>query len=187
MDTKERILDQSRGLFNRQGTRAVTTNHIAKSLEMSPGNLYFHFHNKEEILRQLFSEMSRRSLRAVWSKMQPQELVESQLRLAWEYRFFHREMYELRRRDPKLGQLWKQHLNAFKRRVAVLWRSWNRSRVFVGPGLEIDEESFFNLLLMSTAASLQVFESEKRSAREDVLDRTRELTLKLLGIRKSVS
>lgn len=184
METKKRILDQSRGLFNRQGTRSVTTNHIARSLEMSPGNLYFHFNNKEEILRQLFSEMSRRSLHSLSLKMQPQELVESQLRLAWEYRFFHREMYELRRRDRKLGQLWMQHLKAFKKRVAVLWRSWKRSRVFGGPSLGIDEESFFNLLLMSTAASLQVFESEKRSAREDVLDRTRELTLKLLGIRE---
>ena len=47
MKTKEKILVASIELFNQSGATIITTNDIAKSLTMSPGNLYFHFKNKE--------------------------------------------------------------------------------------------------------------------------------------------
>jgi AcrR family transcriptional regulator len=51
---KEIILDAALTLFNREGTSAMTTNHIARAAEVSPGNLYYHFRNKEEIIRELY-------------------------------------------------------------------------------------------------------------------------------------
>ena len=65
MKTKDRIVQTSIELFNRSGIVAVTTNHIAKELNISPGNLYFHFANKEEIIRQIFRQMSKETY-ALW-------------------------------------------------------------------------------------------------------------------------
>lgn len=56
MKTKDKIIEASIELFNSQGERNVTTNHIASHLNISPGNLYYHFRNKEEIIRNIFSK-----------------------------------------------------------------------------------------------------------------------------------
>jgi AcrR family transcriptional regulator len=57
IDTKTRILDAALTLFNERGTSNVTTNHIAEALGMSPGNLYYHYRNKAEIVRGLFGRI----------------------------------------------------------------------------------------------------------------------------------
>lgn len=57
-DTKTKICESAKKLFNEQETLSVTTNHIAKEAGISPGNLYYHFKNKEEIILFLYQNLS---------------------------------------------------------------------------------------------------------------------------------
>ncbi len=54
INTKTKIKNSAVHLFNTQETLSVTTNHIAKEAGICPGNLYYHYKNKEEIVTDLY-------------------------------------------------------------------------------------------------------------------------------------
>jgi AcrR family transcriptional regulator len=109
MNTKEKIIRTSIAMFNLNGERAVTTNHIAASLGISPGNLYYHFKNKEDIIRHIFSLYSEH----LNTHFKPLDLDENALEqltiyldslfdLMWRYHFFYDNLTDILARDGEL-------------------------------------------------------------------------------------
>jgi len=109
MTTREKILDIALALFNNDGTSAVSTNHIAEAAGISPGNLYYHFRNKEEIIRELFERLSAANDAAfalpadtLPTLSDLQRMVKANYKILWQYRFAHRELVALLQADSEL-------------------------------------------------------------------------------------
>lgn len=115
MKTRDRILECALQLFNQQGEPNVSTLEIANELGISPGNLYYHYRNKEDIIRALFDRMF-----VTWGAPSTmpddrplalsdlQGIVRGAFALLGEYRFVYRELIALLRRDEYLQRRWAE-------------------------------------------------------------------------------
>ncbi len=113
MSNRERILETALRLFNERGAAAVSTNHIAAAAEISPGNLYYHFRNKEEIVRALFERLfdTRDRIFELPENIEPslaevRHRVRANFDALWDYRFAYRALAALLRRDEVLRERW---------------------------------------------------------------------------------
>jgi len=116
--TRERILEVSLAMFNARGEPNVTTNHIADELEISPGNLYYHFRNKENIVEHIFARYEARMDQALLvpdGRLPNLEDIWLQLHLVfesmWEYRFLYRDLIDILSRSRKLKMHFARILN----------------------------------------------------------------------------
>mgnify|MGYP000017221914 FL=1 len=111
MKTKDKIIQGSIELFNQQGERNVTTNHIAEYVGISPGNLYYHYRNKDDIIRSIY-KLYEKNLDQMF---QPQDsssqgmdemmyYLERVFYSMWQFRFFYANLPDILARDPQLHE-----------------------------------------------------------------------------------
>lgn len=110
-----RIIESSLQLFNEQGERNVSTNHIANHLGISPGNLYYHFGNKDEIVVQLFKRYSEELQTYLTQNELPDNIAKMTTymagvyRVLWAYRFLFSDVNALLMRNRTAGQTQRIH------------------------------------------------------------------------------
>lgn len=107
-NTFERIIEASLQLFNEEGERNISTNHIAAHLSISPGNLYYHFRNKEAIIVLLYRRYGAEIMAWLENAPLPQNMQDSAHYLGgifdimWKYRFLFSDMNSLLSRSAEL-------------------------------------------------------------------------------------
>ena len=99
--TAERILEVTLELFNRFGEPNVSTTLISSELGISPGNLYYHYPAKDELINSLF-ERYEKALNELLQASDSVRNVEdawfflhSLFEIVWEYRFLYRDLNDL--------------------------------------------------------------------------------------------
>ncbi|ENP8454694.1 TetR/AcrR family transcriptional regulator [Photobacterium damselae] len=109
MKTRDRILAVSLDLFNRHGVSQVSTLIIATEMGISPGNLYYHFRGKEEIISTMISDLQHAITQL--SAEYPNQVKEfddywpfmhTVMALFTHYRFLFRNLDNLNSQDQKM-------------------------------------------------------------------------------------
>ena len=109
--TRSRVLAESLRLFNELGEAQVTTGTIAAALDMSAGNLYYHFRNKDQIVAELMRRFEERmglepdvALDAPGAIEDLWLYLHLTLEAIWEFRFLYRNLDDLAARDRRLRE-----------------------------------------------------------------------------------
>ncbi|WP_341502694.1 TetR/AcrR family transcriptional regulator [Gallaecimonas sp. GXIMD4217] len=143
MKTRDKILQASLALFNERGERNVTTNHIAAHLGISPGNLYYHFRNKEDIIHSIFGQYVEHLETAFAPRDQGPITLEVLMSYLdgvfytmWEFRFFYASLPDILARNPELHQEYYEVQQRLAERVIAILKSLREEGIFA-----IDDEA----------------------------------------------
>ena len=131
--TAERILEVTLDLFNRFGEPNVSTTLISAELRISPGNLYYHYPAKDELINALFDRYESaltelltaadgvRNVEDAWFFMH------TLFELIWQYRFLYRDLNDLLSKNRRLETHFQAVLKNKTRAVRALLDSLSRA------------------------------------------------------------
>jgi AcrR family transcriptional regulator len=122
-ETRRRILRAALTLFNERGTARVSTNHVAAAAGLSPGNLYYWFRDKQDLVRALVGQWLTDFERG-WDEVYD---LPADVHTLWDdlgrtadldrrYRFVARELAALVHDDEELAVMVRE---TYRRRVAA--------------------------------------------------------------------
>jgi AcrR family transcriptional regulator len=106
--TAERILEVTLELFNRFGEPNVSTTLISAELNISPGNLYYHYPAKDELINSLFDRYERALTELLGAADSVKNVEDAWLffhmffELIWQYRFLYRDLNDLLSKNRRL-------------------------------------------------------------------------------------
>lgn len=111
MKTKDKVLATALELFNKEGLKDVTLRQIAKAMNISQGNLNYHYRAKSDIVSALYFQLVDRMNIEMSQLVQNQPIMsflsESSLismRVLFEYRFITKDLYAVLDSDEELKQ-----------------------------------------------------------------------------------
>jgi AcrR family transcriptional regulator len=133
--TAERILEVTLALFNRFGEPNVSTTLISAELGISPGNLYYHYPAKDQLINALFDRYEA-ALNELLQAAEGVENVEDAwlflhmlFELIWQHRFLYRDLNDLLSKNRRLEMHFQTVLRDKGRAVQALLAGLQRGKV----------------------------------------------------------
>lgn len=149
-DTKQLILNTSKRLFNERGYNGVSLKDIADELNISKGNLTYHFKKKEEIMESLVLGSSKKHLHSTATSLKELDDIFTDMQKTLEdnsYYFLHHA--QLSSLSPKIRETqnyaYQETANTFKNAFHDLYSMGLLQK----ESYELEYEHSINTLLMS--------------------------------------
>jgi AcrR family transcriptional regulator len=130
--TAERILEVTLELFNRFGEPNVSTTLISAELGISPGNLYYHYPAKDELVNSLFDRHERKLVELLRAADGVRDVEDAWLffhmlfELIWQHRFLYRDLNDLLSKNRRLETQFQVVLREMNQAVLALLSGLNR-------------------------------------------------------------
>jgi AcrR family transcriptional regulator len=124
--TAERILEVTLTLFNRFGEPNVSTTLISAELNISPGNLYYHYPAKDELVNSLFARYETALDELLQAADGVSNVEDAWLffhmlfELIWQYRFLYRDLNDLLSKNRRLETHFQRRLQQKVRAVRAV-------------------------------------------------------------------
>lgn len=153
--TAQRILEVTLDLFNRFGEPNVSTTLISAELNISPGNLYYHYPAKDELINALYNEFEA-SLNKVLNVSDEVRNIEdawfflhSVFELIWQYRFLYRDLNDLLSKNRHLETHFQTLLGHKTAAMRAMLASMSRASALHIDAREVDATATSMVVLLT--------------------------------------
>ena len=170
--TAERILEVALDLFNRFGEPNVSTTLISAGLRISPGNLYYHYPAKDELINALFDRFERplHALLGAGDDVRDVEdawfFMHTLFELIWQYRFLYRDLNDLLSKNRRLETHFQAILKNKTRSIRALLDGMRRGGALHIDAREIDATATSMVVVLTYWLSFE-YVRDPRNALEE--------------------
>lgn len=176
--TAERILEVTLALFNQHGEPNVSTTLISAEMRISPGNLYYHYPAKDELINSLFDRFER-ALDELLGAADGVENVEDAwlffhmlFELIWQYRFLYRDLNDLLSKNRRLETHFQHILQRKDRAVRALLDGLSRSGALRMSGEQAGPLATMMVVVLTYWLSFEYVREPRRALDDDAAARS---------------
>lgn len=171
--TAERILEVSLELFNRFGEPNVSTTLISAELGISPGNLYYHYPAKDELINALFERYEKaldellqagdgvRNVEDAWF------FLHSLFEIVWQYRFLYRDLNDLLSKNRLLETRFQAVIKHKIRAIRALLSGMSRAGSIDLDAGELEPTAHCMVVLLTYWLSFEYVRDPRRALEPD--------------------
>lgn len=170
--TREKILDASLQLFNEKKASNVSTVQISAAMKISPGNLYYYFANKEEVIRCIWNERMTHEITQLSARPDAAENISDILDILQDclqhyekYNFFYSEAHTLFTNDSAMAELYSAMNKEIIKSVMEFINKWMQNGKMVELS-EVKKKFLAENAISLMNASVLYFDSNEADHRD---------------------